>query len=186
MFLSFAVVLCIFFHTNILYLQKYCGVFYYSYHQKCITSAEAPDSDSSPERRLLDAPWYWSGISKDLARDVMMNQPERSFMVRDSTTKGDYTLLVKWVLYIFVCKEWSQSQCDKILYCHERHGMSTARTHTPPPHPLSPPLSWSGIRWMSGFLGYGDKLAEPVCILPHIKKSLGSWKKIYWLYTPYI
>lgn len=68
-----------------------------------------------------------------------MNQPERSFMVRDSTTEGDYTLLVKWVLYIFVCKEWSQSQCDKILYCHERLAWALhARTHTNPPHTPHP------------------------------------------------
>ncbi|BFZ16666.1 hypothetical protein BsWGS_19704 [Bradybaena similaris] len=86
-------------HNDVLHrliLEGVWGVIMPALPQPTAHRPQAPDSNSSPERRLHDAPWYWAGISKDLARDVMMNQPERSFMVRDSTTEGDYTLLVKF------------------------------------------------------------------------------------------
>ncbi|KAH8328327.1 hypothetical protein KR067_008030 [Drosophila pandora] len=55
---------------------------------------QAPGSLVDPnEEELLQAPWYWGSISREMAKGILHGKPDGSFLVRDALSKkGEYTL----------------------------------------------------------------------------------------------
>ncbi|KHJ78017.1 hypothetical protein OESDEN_22363 [Oesophagostomum dentatum] len=48
--------------------------------------------------QLCDQIWYWGNAEKSLISEVMQDQPEGTFIVRDASSPGDYTLTVSYNL----------------------------------------------------------------------------------------
>ncbi|EPB78732.1 SH2 domain protein [Ancylostoma ceylanicum] len=46
--------------------------------------------------QLCDQIWYWGNVDKSVVSEVMQDQPEGTFMVRDASSPGDYTLTVRF------------------------------------------------------------------------------------------
>ncbi|RCN52238.1 SH2 domain protein [Ancylostoma caninum] len=46
--------------------------------------------------QLCDQIWYWGNVDKTVVSEVMQDQPEGTFMVRDASSPGDYTLTVRF------------------------------------------------------------------------------------------
>ncbi|KAJ1349591.1 hypothetical protein KIN20_005183 [Parelaphostrongylus tenuis] len=46
--------------------------------------------------QLSDQIWYWGNVDKYLVSEIMQEQPEGTFMVRDASSPGDYTLSVRF------------------------------------------------------------------------------------------
>ncbi|XP_035787766.1 uncharacterized protein LOC118464465 isoform X2 [Anopheles albimanus] len=53
-------------------------------------------TDPNTPQELRDAEWYWGKISRDVAKEKMMDAPDGSFLVRDAISDaGEYTLVLK-------------------------------------------------------------------------------------------
>ncbi|XP_058066008.1 uncharacterized protein LOC131215634 [Anopheles bellator] len=53
-------------------------------------------TDPNTPQELRDAEWYWGKISRDGAKEKMMDAPDGSFLVRDAINDaGEYTLVLK-------------------------------------------------------------------------------------------
>ncbi|VDO23517.1 unnamed protein product [Haemonchus placei] len=46
--------------------------------------------------QLSDQIWYWGNVDKSTVTEIMQDQPEGTFMVRDASSPGDYTLTVRF------------------------------------------------------------------------------------------
>uniref|UniRef100_A0AAG5D8K6 Phosphatidylinositol 3-kinase regulatory subunit n=1 Tax=Anopheles atroparvus TaxID=41427 RepID=A0AAG5D8K6_ANOAO len=53
-------------------------------------------TDPDTPAELREAEWYWGKISRDVAKEKMMDAPDGSFLVRDAISDaGEYTLVLK-------------------------------------------------------------------------------------------
>ncbi|KAK6028532.1 SH2 domain protein [Ostertagia ostertagi] len=63
-----------------------------------------------------DQIWYWGNVDKSMVSEIMQDQPEGTFMVRDASSPGDYTLTDKI----------TESQCQLSV---KRNGFGVRRAH---------------------------------------------------------
>lgn len=45
---------------------------------------------------LAAADWYWMDAERNEVAELLTNEPDGSFSVRNASTQGDYTLTVKY------------------------------------------------------------------------------------------
>lgn len=65
-------------------------------------------------------PWYWPGIARDEAEKKLTGLPDGSFLVRDCSVAGDFTLTVR---------SQGACRCVRVYHLHGRYGL--AETDTP-------------------------------------------------------
>lgn len=52
-------------------------------------------SSDAKRRQLLDAPWFWGELSRGDEQELLRNKPDGTFLVRHSSTPGDFTISLR-------------------------------------------------------------------------------------------
>ena len=59
------------------------------------TPVLAPPIPPRPGEQLCEANWYWGNISREEVNEHLRDKPDGTFLLRDATSPGDYTLTLR-------------------------------------------------------------------------------------------
>lgn len=66
---------------------------------------------------IKSAPWYWENISREEVNDKMLNAPDGTYLVRDSTNKEENAP------YTLTLRKNCKNMLIKIYYCYGKYGL---------------------------------------------------------------
>lgn len=51
---------------------------------------------------IEDQPWYWGAVDKTVVAQALSKQEDGSFIIKDATAPGNYTLSVRFVSFLIL------------------------------------------------------------------------------------